>query len=148
MRKIFTLTMISSFIFYSCNKHIEERITGNWKLEQVYLKKAFSKENIVSGYEAGVFTFLENGDARYVNGSDTLSGYWKAKTRSNTTYNAATGNTETSSAYTLKISLINFVQNKRLEWEFDDFDFKDQARRLRGQEHLISHFRVYEFIRQ
>ena len=72
------IALISSFIFWSCSKDIEERITGTWKLQDVYRKKAFSKEHTTTGYETGLFIFQSNGDAVYINGNDTLTGYWKA----------------------------------------------------------------------
>ena len=48
----------------------------------------------------------------------------------------------------LRIDLVNFQRNRRLNWEFDDFGFRNNWDVIRAEEYSLSRDRVYEFERR
>jgi hypothetical protein len=140
--------IISFFLFSSCSKDIDDRIIGSWQLENAWKQKLFNRDYFQTGYENGIFTFSENGNATYIDGSDTLTGYWRSDRQNRRYYNSGSGEWETRYMWYLHISLVNFQQNKRLEWEFDDFHFRNDWRTIRAEQYWYSNDRVYEFRRR
>lgn len=149
MRKylFFAITLLP-FLITACSKTIEDRIAGKWKLTGAYKQRLFDHDYFQTGYEGGVFTLSENGDASYVSTTDTLKGTWSADRYNDYYYNSGSGQYETRSMRYLHIYLVNFPQNKFLNWEFDDFHFKNNWQRIKAEQYALSNDRVYEFARQ
>lgn len=148
MRKIILLLLLGFTLFFSsCYKSVEDRLIGNWKLENAWRKQLFGRDYFTTGYENGVFKLLENGEAIYTSSTDTLKGFWRSD-RHNTGYYNSSGDWETRSMKYLRIDLVNFQQNRRLQWEFDDFSFRNNWNNIRADIYSLSNDRVYEFERQ
>ncbi|HWR32901.1 MAG TPA: hypothetical protein VN451_05225 [Chitinophagaceae bacterium] len=149
MRKFIIVSLtIFSFFILSCSKELEDRIAGKWQLEGAWKSKLFGRDYFQTGYENGIFTFFDNGSATYIEGSDTLSGYWRSDWHNRYYYNSGSGEWETRSMKYLSINLVNFQQNRRLEWEFDDFHFKSNWQKIKAEQYSLSNGRVYEFGRR
>lgn len=149
MRKYLPVAAILPLLFFtSCSKTIEDRIAGKWKLTGAYKQRFFDRDYFQTGYENGVFTLLENGNASYISPSDTLNGTWSADRYNNYYYNAGSGQYESRSMRYLHIYLVNFPRNKFLNWEFDDFHFKNNWDRIKAEQYSLSNDRIYEFARQ
>lgn len=149
MRKYLLLPLaLLLVLFYSCSKNYEDRLIGSWRLDESYRKMLFGRDYFQTGYEDGVFTFLENGNATYVSSTDTLTGYWRANNHSRTYYNQSTSEWETKQMRYLRLSLKNFLQNKFLEWDFDNFSFRNNWKGIKAEQYSLSNDRVYEFVRQ
>ena len=142
MKQTLLLSLILVTIISSCSKRIEDRIVGSWKLRSSYKQKTFDRDHFTTGYESGVFTFNENGTAGYTSVTDTLTGYWNADR-----YTINTGS-DTKSLRHLKVELVNYLQNRFLFWEFDDFNFRNTWKIIRAEEYSLSYTHVYEFQRQ
>lgn len=142
MKKILLLATGIVIIISACSKRIEDRIVGSWKLRSSYKQQLFDRDHFTTGYEAGIFTFSENGNASYISATDTLIGYWNADN-----YIVNTGS-ESKSLRRLRIELVNFLRNRYLFWQFDDFNFRNTWKTLRAEEYSLSYDRVYEFERQ
>lgn len=136
------------FLFSSCSKNIEDRLIGSWRLDDSYRRVFLGRDHFDTGYEQGVFTFYENGDATYTSSTDTLDGYWRADNYNNNYYNSGSGQWETRSMRYLRLDLRNFLQNKFINWEFDDFSFKNNWREIKAEQYSLGGDRVYEFVRQ
>ncbi len=148
MRKYLLLSLLAnSFIFSACSKTYEDRIVGSWQLEDAWRQVFLGRDHFQTGYESGIFTFMENGDATYTSNADTMTGYWRSDRYNNGYYNS-NGEWETRTMKYLRISLVNFQQNRRLEWEFDDFHFRDGWQEIRAEQYSLSNDRVYEFERR
>jgi hypothetical protein len=139
--------LITTIFLSSCSKSLEDRIVGNWKLNSAWRQQFFGRDYFTTGYEDGIFTFSENGDASYISSTDTLTGYWRSDRYNNGYYNSS-GDWETRSMKYLRISLVNFQQNHRLEWDFDDFNFRENWKGIRAQQYSLSNDRVYDFDRK
>jgi hypothetical protein len=48
----------------------------------------------------------------------------------------------------LRLGLVDFQQNTRLEWGFDDFRFRDNRDKIRAEQDSLSNGRIYEFERK
>jgi hypothetical protein len=148
MRRYLLLSLLAtSLIFSSCSKTLEDRLIGSWQLEDAWRRVFLGKEHFQTGYESGTFTFMENGDATYTSPTDTLTGYWRSGRHTSSYYNS-NGDYESRSMKYLRISLVNFQQNRRLEWDFDDFHFRDGWQEIRAEQYSLSNDRVYEFERR
>lgn len=145
MRKhLLPLSLVILF-FSSCAKTFEDRLVGNWKLNSSYRQRIFDKDYFQTGYESGVFTLNENGTAVYASTTDTLKGYWNAERYSNSYYN--NGQPETQSYRRLRLNLIDFPRNKFIDWQFDDFTFRNDFDRIRARQFSLSSDIIYEFVR-
>lgn len=149
MRNYTLLFLLSvSFLFFSCRKSIDDRVTGSWQLEEAWKRGLFGRDYFQTGYESGVFTLSENGNAVYIEGNDTLTGYWRSDRENRRYYNSGNGEWETRSMRYLRMNFVNFQQNRRIEWEFDDFNFRNNWRTIRAEQYWYSNDRVYEFRRR
>jgi hypothetical protein len=150
MRKTKTLVsiLLVSLFFSSCSKTLEDRLIGSWQLNSAWRQQLFGRDYFQTGYESGIFTFMENGEATYISTSDTLNGYWHTDRYNEDYYNNSNGQWESRSLKYLQINLVNFQQNKRLEWEFDDFNFKNGWEKIKVQQFSLSYDRIYEFERR
>jgi hypothetical protein len=138
MKKYLLCTLIVTVVLSSCKKNYEDRLVGSWRLVSSYKQRTFDRDHFITGYETGVFTFNENGTARYVSTTDTLSGTWNADR-----YSA-----DEASYKELRVELFNFPRNQYLFWEFDDFNFRDNWKEIRARDFSLSNERIYEFRRQ
>jgi hypothetical protein len=138
MKKYLLYTLIVSVVLSSCKKNFEDRLIGNWRLVSSYKQRAFDRDHFITGYETGVFTFNENGTAKYVSTTDTLNGTWNVDR-----YFA-----DEASYKELRVELFNFPRNQYLFWEFDDFNFQDNWKEIRARDFSLSNDRIYEFRRQ
>ncbi|MCX6317475.1 MAG: hypothetical protein NTW29_09310 [Bacteroidetes bacterium] len=149
MNKYLPLAAIAAlFLISACTKSLEDRLIGSWKLDEAYRKVFLGRDHFTTGYEDGVFTFFENGNASYIGNGDTLNGYWRADNYTHSYYNNGSGQWDSRSMRYLRLHLINFAQNKFLDWEFDDFSFRNGHRTIKAEQYSISNDRVYEFVRQ
>ncbi len=148
MKKYLFSLFVIALLFSNCRKNIEDRLIGNWKLRASYKQRTFDRDHFTTGYESGLFTFFENGAATYTSSTDTLTGYWHADNYTVSNYNSSSGNTDHTPLRHLKIELVNFIRNRFLFWEFDDFNFRNNWRTIRAVEYSLSNERVYEFGRE
>jgi hypothetical protein len=149
MRKNLLLASALLFLFFSsCSKSIEDRLIGNWRLDESYRKTFFGRDHFLTGYEDGIFTFYENGNAAYISSTDTLNGYWRADNYTNNYYNNTSGQYESRGMRYLRLNLRNFLQNKFIDWQFDDFNFRKGWSEIKAEQYSLSNDRVYEFVRQ
>lgn len=148
MKKHLLLFFILAVIFISCSKSLEDRLIGSWKLESSWRKQFLGRDYFQTGYESGIFTFFDNGNATYGSSTDTLNGYWRSDRYSNNFYNHNSGNWETRTMKYLRINLVNFSQSQRIEWEFDDFSFREGWSEIRAEQYSLSNDRVYVFGRR
>jgi hypothetical protein len=145
MRKHLLPISLIILFFSSCSKTLEDRLVGNWKLNSSYRQRIFDKDYFQTGYESGVFTFNENGTAIYASTTDTLKGYWNTERYSSSYYN--NGQSQTQNYRQLRLNLIDFPRNKFIEWEFDDFTFRNDFDRIRARQFSLSSDIIYEFVR-
>lgn len=149
MKKNLLLPFVSLLLLLSsCSKNIEDRLIGNWRLDDAYRKVFLGRDHFDTGYESGIFTFYENGNASYTSSTDTLNGYWRADNHNNNYYNNGSGQWETRSMRYLRLNLRNYQQNKFIEWEFDDFSFRNGWGTIKAEQYWLGGDRVYEFVRQ
>lgn len=131
-----------------CSKNLEDRLIGSWQMKQAWRQQLVGRDYFQTGYENGIFTFSENGDASFTGNGDTLTGYWRADRYNQTYYNNGTGDPESRSMKFLRISVVNFQQNRRIELEFDDFRFRDNWQEIRAEQYSLGNDRIYELIRK
>src|SRR5262245_29454804 len=122
MSRQFLLLCISVLLLSSCGKRIESHLIGDWKLDVSYKKGLFNRDYFQTGYEDGVFTFFESGNASYTSSTDTLSGYWKSDFYTRPRYDADDDEYENKILKYLEVYLADFNSNKIIHWKFDDFD--------------------------
>lgn len=147
-KNLLLFTGISCLFLISCSKSLEDRLIGSWKLQDAYRRVFLGRDHFLTGYEAGTFTLYENGSASYTSPADTLTGYWRSDDYTSDYYNGSSGQWESKSMRYLRLNLKNFQQNKFIEWDFDDFHFRNGWREIRAEQYSLSNDRVYEFVRQ
>lgn len=114
----------------SCKKWLpENRIEGSWQLTELQKRRAFSNEIVSSGYENGIFTFLEDRTARYADNNGTMQGSWEIRSVSRS-YTDGEGNRQSETKNILWIRLYDFSSNRVIDWYFDRFDFRSSGDRL------------------
>ena len=149
MRKYLLFFLLAFTVFFSsCSKSLEDRVIGSWELKRAWRQQLFGRDYFETGYENGVFTFSENGDATYTGNGDTLTGFWRSDRYTNRYYNSGSGDWESRSMKYLRINLANFQQSIRIEWDFDDFRFRDNWQEIRAEQYSLSNDRIYEFARR
>ena len=144
MTRTLLLCSITAFLLFSCSKKMEEHIIGEWRLDASYKKELFGRDYFQTGYEDGVFIFYESGTARYVLNQDTLSGYWRSDFYTRWRYDADEDRGSDRLKY-LEVYLANYTRNKIIDWRFDDFNFKDNWKRIKAVEFSLGRDRYYEF---
>lgn len=142
MKKLYFLTLLSAVIFSSCAKlDPENKIVGNWKLDDVVKRKFLNNDHLRTGYEAGVFTFSENGTVTYTD-TITMQGNWRMHYEDRSYYDG-NGNYQQKNNLVLTMRLANFAANRFIDWDFDDIDFKRSNDRLDG--FIYSAFSSYQY---
>lgn len=132
-------------IFTSCSKNLEDRMTGTWKLEEATRRVASGTSPFRTGYEDGLFRLDDNGLATYIEGSDTLTGYWRAGKHNKGIFNNNEGTWQARDMRYLLISVSNSLLHRTLEWRFDDIEFHSHNKGLRAEQYTLGFDRIYEF---
>ncbi len=145
MRKHLLHFILIILFFSSCSKTYEDRLVGQWKLNSSYRQRLFDRDHFQTGYESGVFTFNENGTAVYTSTTDTLNGYWNADRYTQSYYN--NGDWQDQTYRHLRLNLIDFTRNKFINWDFDDFSFRNDFDRIKAVQFSLSSDIIYEFVR-
>jgi len=58
----------------SCKKWLpENRVVGSWQLIDAEKRRFLSNQSFSTGYESGVFTFYDNGDATYRDAAGSMT---------------------------------------------------------------------------
>src|ERR1043165_5578957 len=141
------LLSISILFLSSCGKIYEDHLIDQWKLDVSYRKELFGRDYFQTGYEDGVFTFFESGNATYVSSQDTLSGYWKSEFY--TKWQDYADEDDDAERYKyLEIYLADFNNNRVINWRFDNFNFKNSWKRIKAVEFSLGRDRYYEFVKQ
>lgn len=149
MKKYLPLPLALIILFLSsCSKTAEDRLIGKWRLDESYRRVFLGRDHFQTGYENGVFAFYENGDATYTSSTDTLNGNWRAGNHNSSYYNSSSGQWDTRGLRYLRLNLYNFLRNKVLNWEFDDFSFRNSWQTIKAEQYSLSNDRVYEFVHQ
>ena len=104
---VLTAGLLIGFLFTSCSKSLEDRMTGHWKLEEATRRVSSGTSAFRTGYEEGIFHLDENGLATYIEGTDTLSGYWRAGKHNKGIYNNSEGSWQARDMRYLLISVSN-----------------------------------------
>jgi hypothetical protein len=141
------LLLTTALICLSCSKHIEDRLIGEWRLDAAYKKDLFGRDYFKTGFENGIFTFYESGTAVYRSQTDTLSGYWRSDYYFTQSYDPSTGVDETKRLKYLDIYLEGFTRGKILNWQFDEFNFRNNWKTIRAIEYSLGRDRYYEFVK-
>jgi hypothetical protein len=120
LRLTFLFIAIASFA--SCSKiviDIQPAITGSWVLTDAAHKDANGWYTVNTGVEDGVFTFYNNGQARYVENGTTLEGNWSLQTVT-TGYYDEYGVYFTNSHQSLSIHVSNYHGDDTIDMYFDN----------------------------
>lgn len=146
MKRNLLLLLLSSTLFISCRRQVEDRIFGQWKLDQSFRRDFLDRDYFTTGYEDGVFTFNESGTASYTSATDTLTGYWEADFY-NRGYYDGNGNWQNQRHKYLRIYLVNFQANQVFNLNLDEFNFRNNWNCIRGTQYSFGRDRIYEFVR-
>ena len=141
------LLLATIVALFSCTKKIEDRLIGEWKLDGAYKKDFFGRDYFQTGYEGGLFTLYESGSAAYTSPAGSLSGYWKSDYYWSS-YDPNTGDPDSRRVKYLEIFLADYQQNKTLNWQFDEFNFRNNWKEFRAVEYTLGRDRYYEFVKQ
>lgn len=148
MRRLFTVMAAGLFIgtlASSCSKSLENKLTGSWKLDVATKRLTIGSSPFLTGYESGLFHLDDNGLATYIDGTDTLNGYWKAGKHNKGIYNNKDGTWQARDMHFMVISVSNSLLHRSLEWRFDDISLYNDNRSLRGEQYTLGYDRIYEF---
>ena len=139
---------LSIFILPGCSKFLpsaEDKLEGAWRLKIVERASLFNWKPITTGYEAGKFTFINNGSATYEDGQANMNGNWRIR-KINDGFYDSDGSYQNDSKRVLRINLYNFNSNRVLNLDFDRFHFNGRNRLI--AEYISSTYRYrYEFVR-
>lgn len=142
MKRYLLLLSILSVSLLGCNRWFnqEDRLLGSWKLAAAEKKRIFNRNPIETGYESGIFSFYDNGQARYTDGSLQMEGSWQLRYISNPAYDI-NGNYSSNSRTVLTLNLVNFQSNKVLNLAFDECRFNNRDRFIAEYETLSYQYR-------
>ena len=120
LRLTFLFIAIASLA--GCSKvviDIQPTITGSWVLTDAANKDAYGWYTVNTGIENGVFTFYNNGRARYVENGVTLDGTWSMRSIT-TGYYDEFGIYFTNSHQDLSIHVSNYYGDDTIDMYFDN----------------------------
>ena len=143
--KILTAGLLLGLLAASCSKSLEDKLTGTWQLESATKRISTGSSPFNTGYESGRFHLDENGLATYIEGIDTLTGYWKAGKHNKGIYNNSSGSWQSRDMRFLLINISNTSLHRTLEWRFDDISLYNGNRSLRAEQYTLGHDRIYVF---
>lgn len=140
--KLYLLPLLFLFLISaSCKKWLpENRIVGTWRLVDVEKRRLLNSENILTGYESGLFMFNDNGTTTYSDAAGQMTGQWSMRKRRS----GADDQIET----VLVVNLHDFNNNRLLEWYFDRIDFRNSGDKLMAFVDGVSYTYRYDFRRQ
>lgn len=149
MKAQFYLSIVLAIIlFTSCRKWLpENRIVGSWKLVDADKKRWFESEDFTTGYESGTFTFSDNGVAIYVDANLQMSGTWSMRQRGGGYYDGD-GTWQDGTRTEFDVDLYNFPQNRVLNWDFDNIDFRNSGDKLFAYYNGAGYNYRYDFRKQ
>ncbi len=149
MRRYLTLSflIICSVFILSCSKESQNRLSGSWQIEKAWRVTFSGQEYFSTGHENAVFIFDKDGAARYAEYGDTLDGNWRSGQHEMTYYNSDSRAWEKKEMTYLRIKFIRLLQDP-IELEFHDYHFENDYDRLKGEQHISSENRVYDFKRK
>lgn len=130
MKRHLLLLLLLPLLFSGCGSWLynrEARLVGSWKLSGAAKLRFFNQDPISTGYEEGVFSFYDNGQARYSEGTLEMEGSWRLRYISNGGYDRY-GNLNSYSRTLFTVHLVNFQSNKVLNLDFDDCRFNGKNR--------------------
>lgn len=126
MKPILRLTFLFIAIasFASCSKvvvnvDVQPNINGSWVLTDAAHKDKYGWYTVNTGVENGVFTFYNNGRAKYVENGVTLEGNW-SMTKISTGYYDEYGVYVTNSHYDLSIRVSDYYGDDAVDMYFDN----------------------------
>ena len=135
-------------ILPGCSKFLpspEDKLEGTWQLKIAERSSLFNWNTINTGYEAGKFSFNNNGSANYEDGIIRMNGNWRMRLVKDGYYDNG-GNYQDDSRRKLTINLFNFNENRILNLDFDRFHFNGRNRLI--AEYISPFYRYrYEFVR-
>ena len=131
--KFYPFFVLSLLLFFSsCKKWLpENRVVGTWQLVDAEKRRPFSNQSFTTGYETGIFTFYDNGDATYRDAAGTMTGSWNMRDIDGGYYDQE-GNWQSQRRTDMLIKLYDFRSNRVLDWYFDYIDFRTSGNRLIG----------------
>ena len=148
MKLIYAIALLGVFSISSCSKiRPEHYLIGTWKLDDVVKKRFLDNDHVNTGYEAGLFSFYDDGRAAYNGPGLAMTGNWKMHYEDRGYYDG-NGDYQTKNYLVFHITLADFNANQLLDWDFDDTDYKRGNDRLDGFMHYVSYSYQYVFIRQ
>ena len=126
MKPILRLTFLFIAIasFASCSKvvvdvDVQPAITGSWVLSDASHKDKYGWYTVNTGIEHGVFTFYNNGRAKYVENGVVLEGTWSMRTITNGYYDEF-GVYFTNSHQDLSIHVSDYYGDDTIDMYFDN----------------------------
>jgi hypothetical protein len=117
-----TLVMVVIASLASCSKvvvDVQPSITGSWVLTDAAHKDAHGWYGVTTGVEHGVFTFFNNGRARYSENGVTLEGTYNMQSVT-TGYYDEYGNYYTNRHYSLSIHVSDYYGDDAVDMVFDN----------------------------
>ena len=148
MKRYLLLFLIIPLLFSECGRWLynrEDRLVGNWKLVNASRLRSFHNKPISTGYEEGMFSFYDNGQARYSEGPLEMEGSWQLRSVSHGGYDI-NGNHSSNSSTVLSVHLVDFRSNKVLNLDFDDCWLKGRDR-FTAEYETFSYYYRYIFER-
>jgi len=149
MKKYLLLFLLIPLLFAGCNRWInrEDRLVGTWKLTSAAKHRKLNRDYINTGYESGTFSFYDNGQARYTEGSLQMEGNWQLRYISGDShYDHGEYHSGSGSRLVFSIHLVNFQSNRLLELDFDDCRFHNRDEFVAEYE-TVSYSYLYIFER-
>lgn len=142
------LLLFISVLVSSCKKWLpENRVVGTWQLTDAEKRRFLSNQSFSTGYESGVFTFYDNGDATYRDAAGSMTGTWDMR-QTNGGYYDQDGNWQSQQRTDMMIKLYDFRSNRVLDWYFDYIDFRNSGSRFTGYINGASYNYRYHFRKQ
>lgn len=142
-RNLLALIMVP-VLLTGCTKVLtqEDRLVGAWQLLYAEKDGFFKTTTINTGYENGTFYFYDNGQAEFDDGFTLMRGNWELRWVKDGYYDAY-GQYQTGSHQVFRLQLVNFQENRVLDWVFDDSGFR--SRNQFGASYQSSAF-TYRFV--
>jgi hypothetical protein len=114
--------LITAFAFTGCSKVIfndDEQLAGSWVLTEAAHKDAYGWYPVTTGIERGVFTFYNNGTARYSEAGITMHGTWQVYYTSGGYYDEY-GNYYSDSHQALQVNLSDGYGDENIDMYFEN----------------------------
>jgi len=126
MKRILLLTSLFAVVLLtSCSKvivEVQQPITGSWVLTDAAHKDAYGWYTVTTGVESGVFTFYNDGTARYSERGVTMQGNWYVRTTTGGYYDEY-GDYYTNSHQSLEIHVSDYYSDDAIDMVFDNVRF-------------------------